>query len=79
MYLECSVEQPNIKHPDCQKFYHCEKLLNGTIKLYEKTCGPETLFNPFNMICDYPQNVIQLRPECESMFGYKLHEYSLYN
>ncbi|XP_063686540.1 keratinocyte proline-rich protein-like [Bolinopsis microptera] len=37
---------------NCAKFYTC---LYGQV--WHKTCSPGTLYNPKNMICDWPHNV----------------------
>jgi hypothetical protein len=44
-------------------FYHCVDRLNG-IEQVEKTCNPPTMFNPDTMVCDWPESVMRIRPEC---------------
>lgn len=60
----CDPARPHIQHPtSCYLFYHCVDRLNG-IELVEKTCNPPTMFNPITMICDWPDSVMKIRPEC---------------
>ena len=49
---------------DCSSFYHCNSF-QATGKLVKKKCGPGTMFNPVNLICDWPLNVYKVRPECK--------------
>ncbi|XP_057325268.1 hemocytin-like isoform X2 [Microplitis mediator] len=61
-----SCDKNNEYHPDprnCQLFYHCAPATSG-LEWYESTCGPGTLYNPKNKICDWPTTVIAVRPEC---------------
>ena len=44
---------------DCSKYYEC---VNGAMSM--RTCGPETMFNHINSVCDWPANVYKVRPEC---------------
>lgn len=60
----CDPARPHTPHPsDCYIFYHCVDRLNG-IEQVEKTCNPPTMFNPDTMICDWPESVMKVRPEC---------------
>ncbi|XP_053978189.1 hemocytin [Hylaeus volcanicus] len=63
-YEECSVEHPNKPHPtDCHLFYQCTPGMNGN-EFVEKSCGENMFYNPQLQICDWPANVIFLKPEC---------------
>lgn len=33
----------------------------------EKTCQPPTMYNPDTMVCDWPEAVIRIRPDCGSV------------
>ncbi|XP_017781781.1 PREDICTED: hemocytin [Nicrophorus vespilloides] len=60
--VPCDVRKPNEEHPDdCHKFRQCSPITG----LVEKTCGPNMLYNPDTMICDWPQNVLKIKPQCE--------------
>nr|CAD7397465.1 unnamed protein product [Timema cristinae] len=60
----CDPNKINIPHPsDCYIFYQCQDLDHGT-QLVEKMCGPHTMFNPVTMTCDWPSNVVLIRPDC---------------
>lgn len=60
----CDPFQPHVQHPtSCHLFYHCVDRPSG-VEMVEKTCNPPTMFNPFTMICDWPESVIRVRPEC---------------
>ena len=62
----CDPARPNSPHPtNCYIFYQCVDRLNG-IEQVEKTCNPPTMYNPDTMICDWPQSVMRIRPECGS-------------
>lgn len=64
VYEECSVEQPNKPHPtDCRLFYQCAPGADGN-EFVEKSCGQDLFYNPLVQVCDWPANVIPLRPEC---------------
>ncbi|KAL6266408.1 hypothetical protein P5V15_003260 [Pogonomyrmex californicus] len=66
---ECDVAQPNSPHPtNCQLFYQCSPTLTG-YKLVEKLCGPGTLYNPETYVCDWPTEVLRIRPECSVTSG----------
>lgn len=61
---QCDPTRPHSPHPtNCYMFYHCVQRLNYVEKV-EKTCNPPTMFNPDNMICDWPESVRKIRPEC---------------
>ncbi|XP_043259225.1 hemocytin isoform X1 [Colletes gigas] len=63
-YEECSVEQPNKPHPtDCHLFYQCVPGVNEN-QFVEKSCGQTLLYNSQAQVCDWPANVLFLRPEC---------------
>ncbi|KAJ8725925.1 hypothetical protein PYW08_004108 [Mythimna loreyi] len=67
VYCECEEPslcensiRPNEPHPsDCTKFYECAP--SGPVL---KSCGPGTLYNNVTMVCDWPFNVVVIRPEC---------------
>lgn len=60
----CDPARPNSIHPtNCHSFYQCVDRLNG-VEQVEKTCQPPTMYNPESMICDWPQTVMKIRPEC---------------
>ncbi|XP_034943572.1 hemocytin, partial [Chelonus insularis] len=63
----CDIKYPNQPHlTDCHSFYQCISTLTGT-KLVEKICGIGTMYNSETQTCDWPYNVIKLRPECGQM------------
>ncbi|CAG2062103.1 unnamed protein product, partial [Timema podura] len=63
----CDPNKINIPHPsDCYIFYQCQDLVHGT-QLVEKMCGPHTMFNPVTMTCDWPSNVVLIRPDCAAV------------
>ena len=49
---------------DCSKFYHCVPDQIKGSRLATKNCSPGTLFNPRNLICDWPINVYKVKPSC---------------
>ncbi|KAK2585761.1 hypothetical protein KPH14_010370 [Odynerus spinipes] len=56
----CELENSYKKHPtDCHLFYHCAQNV-----WVEKTCGPDMFYNSEFKVCDWPSNVMFLRPEC---------------
>ncbi|CAG9772868.1 unnamed protein product [Ceutorhynchus assimilis] len=60
----CDISRPNQEHPtDCHSFYQCTPTMNG-FELVEKTCGPDMLYNPESMICDWEDNVLKIKPFC---------------
>lgn len=62
----CDPARPNSPHPtDCYLFYQCVDRLNG-VEQVEKTCNPPTMYNPNTMVCDWPEAVMKIRPECGS-------------
>lgn len=61
---QCDPARPHSPHPtNCYMFYHCVQRL-GYVEKVEKTCNPPTMFNPDTMICDWPESVRKIRPEC---------------
>ncbi|KAK4875849.1 hypothetical protein RN001_012271 [Aquatica leii] len=61
----CAVNEPTKPHPsDCYLYYRCEDKENGA-ELVGKTCGPMLMFNPVKLKCDFPDNVIKIKPECQ--------------
>ncbi|XP_013180497.1 PREDICTED: hemocytin isoform X2 [Papilio xuthus] len=59
---------PNHPHPtDCSKFYECTPEVGTTKEPHAvlKQCGEGLLYNPVTMVCDWPQAVYAVRPECE--------------
>lgn len=66
---ECDMTQPNSPHPtNCTLFYQCAPTLTG-YKLVEKSCGLGTLYNPAIYVCDWPVEVLRIRPECSIASG----------
>ncbi|XP_070162344.1 hemocytin isoform X2 [Polyergus mexicanus] len=66
---ECDVTHPNSPHPtNCQLFYHCVLTPTGH-ELVEKSCGPGTLYNSETQVCDWPAEVVRMRPECSIASG----------
>ena len=66
---ECSATAnviPHIAHEsDCSKFYHCVPTHGRGGQLVLKRCSPGTMFNPKNLICDWPINVYKIKPLCK--------------
>lgn len=61
----CNPIVPHVEFPgDCYQFLHCEPDIDGSWKYAVKTCGPSMMFNPSNMICDWPFSVIAIKPLC---------------
>lgn len=61
----CDPARPNSPHPtDCYIFYQCVNRGNR-VEQVEKTCNPPTMYNPNTMVCDWPETVVKLRPECQ--------------
>lgn len=66
----CDTSIPHVEHPfSCYKFLHCQPAPNGSWVFAEKNCGPNMMFNPVNMICDWPASVIAMKPNCETNPG----------
>ena len=62
--LRCDPARPVKEHPtNCSMYYVCRELVHGTEDV-ERFCNPPTLFNPSTMVCDWPDSVIAIRPEC---------------
>ncbi len=59
---------PDGLHPnpnDCQSFYNCA---HG--QQYQQQCGPGTVFNPYNRVCDWPNpSICQEYPTCAPCLG----------
>lgn len=65
-YKECSMEHPYESHlTNCHLFYQCTPGLNGN-EFVEKSCGENMFYNPQIQVCDWPANVISVRPECST-------------
>ncbi|XP_043601962.1 hemocytin isoform X2 [Bombus pyrosoma] len=63
-YKECNMEHPYESHPtNCHLFYQCTPGLSGN-EFVEKSCGENMFYNPQIQVCDWPANVISVRPEC---------------
>lgn len=61
----CDPAIPNVEHPrSCSMFLQCERGIDGKYVYVEKNCGPGTMYNPNNMICDHAYNVKAIKPEC---------------
>lgn len=66
----CDPSIPHVAHPkSCYKFLHCQPLANGSYQYAVKTCYPDMMFNPTNMICDWPASVKAIKPACGSNPG----------
>lgn len=60
----CDPARPNSPHPtSCHLFYQCVDRIGG-VEQVEKTCQPPTMYNPDTMVCDWPEAVIRIRPDC---------------
>ncbi|KAL1513261.1 hypothetical protein ABEB36_002690 [Hypothenemus hampei] len=67
----CDVTKPNQEHPeDCHKFFECVPVVSG-LQLIEKSCGPDMFYNPNSMTCDFPNNVLKIKPSCQKNFTSK--------
>ena len=59
---------PDGLHPnpnDCQSFYNCA---HG--QQYQQQCGPGTVFNPYNQVCDWPNpSICQDYSTCAPCYG----------
>ncbi|CAK9818181.1 SSPO [Anthophora quadrimaculata] len=63
-FEECSMENPYQPHPtDCHLFYQCSPGVHGN-EFVEKSCGRNMLYNPQLQVCDWPNNVAIIKPEC---------------
>lgn len=61
----CDPSIPHIEHPNsCYKFLHCQPAKNGSYVYAVKTCYPDMMYNPTNMICDWPASVKAIKPKC---------------
>ncbi|XP_050302983.1 hemocytin [Anthonomus grandis grandis] len=61
----CDISRPNQEHQtDCHKFLQCVQTYGG-IKLVEKSCGPDLLYNPESMMCDWKDSVLKIKPTCQ--------------
>lgn len=60
----CDMSVPHTEFPgDCYKFKQC--FLTGRGSEYVvKTCGPNMMYHPINMVCDWPASVIEIKPDC---------------
>ena len=67
---ECSDTANAVPHQahetDCSMFYHCVPNHGLGSKLVLKSCSAGTLFNPKNLICDWPRNVYKVKPKCKT-------------
>ncbi|KAG8238941.1 hypothetical protein J437_LFUL000780, partial [Ladona fulva] len=63
----CDPAKPNRPHEtDCYIFYQCADTLHG-VEMVKKTCGPNMMYNPETQICDWPENVMRIRPDCSGI------------
>ncbi|KOX75564.1 Hemocytin [Melipona quadrifasciata] len=63
-YKQCDMEDPYKSHPtNCHLFYQCAPGPNGN-EFVEKSCGENMFYNPQAQVCDWPANVMLIRPEC---------------
>ena len=89
---ECSDTGNAILHltheSDCTKFYHCVQNHGRGGKLVLKSCSPGTMFNPKQLICDWPINVYKIKPICRTpgniyksipLFSYNLYHVRISN
>lgn len=68
----CDPSVPMIEHPDsCYKFLQCQQSANGSFIYVEKNCGDALMFNPTNMVCDWPASVTKVKPICDVIFDYE--------
>lgn len=60
----CDMSVPHVEYPgDCFKFKQC--FLTGRGSEYVvKTCGPNMMYHPIIMVCDWPASVIAIKPDC---------------
>lgn len=64
-FAPCDPKVPNKAHEsDCHAFYHCSPGVFGP-ELVEKTCGKDMMYNPETQVCDWPSNVVLIKPECD--------------
>ncbi|VVD02631.1 unnamed protein product [Leptidea sinapis] len=60
---------PNNPHPhDCSKFYECTPDPANPEQPHTvlKDCPPGLMYHPQLMVCDWPSNVLPIRPECST-------------
>lgn len=63
-YKQCDMEHPYKFHPtNCHLFYQCAPGPSGN-EFVEKSCGENMFYNPQVQVCDWPANVMSIRPEC---------------
>ena len=63
-YKQCDMEHPYKPHPtNCHLFYQCAPGPSGN-EFVEKSCGENMFYNPQAQVCDWPANVMSIRPEC---------------
>ncbi|KAK0088266.1 hypothetical protein PV326_004912 [Microctonus aethiopoides] len=68
-YDNCDINHQYQAHPsNCHEFYQCAPGINGT-KFVKKTCGFDMMYNPVLKICDWPNNVLVIRPECNLLMN----------
>lgn len=61
----CDPNIPHVEHPNsCYKFLHCSPTSNGSYFYAVKTCYPDMMFNPKSMVCDWPNEVRRVKPQC---------------
>lgn len=61
----CDPTRPHVEFPgDCYKFLHCQQSADGSWRYVEKTCGPDMMFQPNSMTCDYKASVVNIKPLC---------------
>lgn len=66
----CDPSIPHVEHPNsCYKFLHCKPTKDGSYEYAVKTCYPDMMYNPTNMICDWPDSVKKIKPSCGVDFG----------
>lgn len=64
---ECITKEGYMSHEsDCRKYYWC---YHG--KPYEQTCAKGTMWDSNRNVCNWPDNVMVMRPECRGEFAPK--------
>lgn len=65
----CDPRTDIAEHPICcNKFLRCQEKTRDFFTFVEQTCGPDMLFNPVTLVCDWPAQVISIKPECDPSY-----------
>lgn len=73
--IQCKNEGFQADLQDCAVFYRCMKSGNGRYSVFRFQCGPGTIYDPENEVCNHPQNTKRsdcgrpLKPVVESNFN----------